>query len=145
MATPLTINHIDQLSQIHDQSAPAVVIHNAECIFKSNHVDVTKILDQRTPTNLMKVRGSQLKKVEELFPKYRSEFAHKRTNRDSKEYLVQDILLLGNTIANNSPDAKLNELVYSIPEDTDEVDSRNVSDPKVLENTIKELLKITKH
>ena len=98
MATPLTINHIDQLSQVHDQRAPTVIIHNAKFIFNSNHDDLTKIIDQRTPTNLIKIRGSQLKKVEELFPKYRSEFAHKRTNRDNKEFLVQDILLLGTAI-----------------------------------------------
>ena len=109
----------------------------------TRRVVVTKILDQRTPTNLIKVRGSQLKKVEELFPKYRSEFAHKRSTKD-KDFLVQDILSLGTTLAKNSPVDKLDELVYSIPEETDEVDTRNLSDPKVLENTIKELLKITK-
>ena len=131
-ATPLTISHIDQLAQCLDQSLPSIYLHNAECIFNSDHDDLTKILDSKTPTILMKIRQPQLKKVEEVHPKYKADYAHNRTVRSDKHDLVQDILLLGKTIAVKSPVKELDNLVYAFPE---EIDTLDLSDPTVLKNT----------
>ena len=131
-ATPLTISHIDQLAQCLDQSLPSIYLHNAECIFNSDHDDLTRILDPKTPTILKNIRQSQLKKVEELHPKYKTEYAHNRTVRSDKHDLVQDILLLGKTLAVKSPVKELDNLVYAFPEETDEFDTLDLSDPTVL-------------
>ena len=143
-ATPVTINHIDQLSQFSDQSLPLIYLHNVVCIFNSEHENLTKILDSKTPTILMKIRQSQLIKVEELDSKFEAKHAHKRNVKTDKHYIVQDILLLGKTLAVKSPVENLDQLVYAFPEETDELDTLDLSDPTVLKNTIKQLFKTTK-
>ena len=131
-STPITITHIDQLSQCSDQSLPPIYVHNAECISNTSNNDLTKILDPKTPKILMNVRKAQLNKVEELHPKYKAKYAHIRSTRTDKHEIIQDILLLGDTLATKSPVTNLDSLVYALPEETDKVDALDLSDPAIL-------------
>ena len=139
--TPLTITHIDHLAHISDQSLPPIIVHNAECIFNTNNKDLAKkIFDPKTGTLLAKIRKSQLNKVEELDPKYKSRYAHIRDNKTDKHEIIQDILLLGETLATKSPVTNLDDLVYALPKEADDIDTLDLSDPTILKNILKNLL-----
>ena len=104
MALPITITHINQLSQCHNKGLPAIFHHNAECIFTSNHDDVTKILDARTTSVLDDIKKAQLIHFAELCPEFRVELAIPRNVVGrNKSSFVQDILLLGNSIVAKGP------------------------------------------
>ena len=138
MAVPITINHIDQLSQCSDKGLPAILDHNAECVFKSNHDDLTKILDTKVPSVLNNIKKTQLNTFAEICPEFPAELAIPRTVVPrNKHALVQDILLLGNSIVAKAPVNKIETLVYSIP------DKFDLSNPEGVKNAVTYLLKTT--
>ena len=139
MALPITITDVNQLSQCHDKGLPAIFNHNAECIFTSNHDDVTKILDARTTSVLDDIKKAQLIHFAELCPEFRVELAIPRNVVGrNKSSFVQDILLLGNSIVAKGPVDKVEELVYNMPKEADKFDLSNQTGMK---NAILYLLK----
>ena len=142
MAMPLTLTHVDQLVQCHHQSLPGIFVHNAECIFNSEHDNITKIIDRKAPSVLNDIRDALLKRFAELCPKYSPDLAYNRVVNDkNKHTLVQDILLLGNSIVAKSPVENINLVYTDIPEEIGNYDLTDLQPG--LKNVLEKLFQTT--
>ena len=139
MATPLTITHVDQLVQVHHPSLPDIFVHNAECIFNSEHEKITEIIDPKTPSVLNKIRAALLKRFAELVPKFSPDLANKvAVDTKNKHTFVQDIILLGCSIVAKAPVENIDLVYINVPEETADYDLSELQPG--LKNVIDKLL-----
>ncbi len=131
---------LDLLQQLPAKELVAAFSKHAESIFTLNNVHITAILDKRTYKILNNIRQALLIRFSEVCPRFTVETARFRAQSSpNKDVIVQDILLLGNSIVNKGP-VKHIELVYEL----DETLEYDLDDHSVLKQVVKDLLKNTK-
>ena len=131
---------LDLLQQLPAKEVVAAYSKHAESIFTLNHEQITAILDNRTCKTLNDIRQALLIRFSEVCPRFTVETARFRDhNSPNKDVIVQDILLLGNSIVNKGPVEHI-ELVYEL----DETVEYDLDDHSVLKQVVKDLLKNTK-
>ena len=115
----ITFTNPDQLTHLLVQSWPEIVTGSADSIFKLDHDHIKQILNNKNRPLLSKIRAPLVNKFEEINPAYKADLARTRsTQHDPKEVFVQDILLLGTSIANKAPVENIHLVYVSVPNDT---------------------------
>ena len=142
MAAPvLPITELAQLAQVKDDFFPASFVTNAKCIFDHDHNDIKKILNDKDLVTLKNIRNALLTGVEQLFPSFPAKLGLPRMNSD-KSIFIQDILLLGASIAKQSPTEHLYRIYVSTQEQQDALDisGLDLSDGSVMITVVTGLL-----
>ena len=135
----ITFTNPDQLTHLLVQSWPEVVTGSADSIFKLDHEHIKQILNNKTTTQLSKIRVPLVKKFEEINPSYKADLARTRSaQHDPKEVFVNDILLLGTSIANKTPVEDIHLVYVSVPNETT---GQNLTET----TTLSELTEVVKH
>ena len=142
MAAPvLPITELAQLAQVKDDFFPASFVTNAKCIFDHDHKDIKTILNDKDLVTLKNIRNALLNGVEQLFPSFPAKSGLPRMNSDESIF-IQDILLLGASIAKKSPTEHLDRIYVSIQEQQDALDlsGLDLSDGSVMITVVTGLL-----
>ena len=115
----ITFTHPDQLTHLLAASWPEILTNSAGSIFKLDHDLIKEILENKNNSFLNKIREPLVNKFEEINPNYKANLARTRdTKHDPKDVFVQDILLLGTSIANKAPVENIHLVYVSVPNET---------------------------
>ena len=132
---------VDSLDHIKDSVLPGFIAQSAETIFNINHDELTKSLDPKTPTLLIQIRKELLIRFSKICPQFTPCLAISRPkSANSKEALVQDILMLGNSIIAKKPVEHINFVYTSVPIMIDEFDLSALDGQPALKATIGKLV-----
>ena len=94
----LVIQDLADLNIITDKAFATTFIFNLKGFFQYSSVDINKVLDDREFAQLKELRDILLKLMAENFQDYSTKIP---INRQKKDKLIADIILLGKTIALN--------------------------------------------
>ena len=141
MAMPsITITELAQVTQVKDEFLPTAFIANAKCIFDHDHKDIETILMGLNLATLNVIRDNLLMQIEQMFPKFPAKNGLSRSNSDKCSY-VQDILLLGASVAKNAPAEHLEHVYVKVVEYQESVDFTKI-DINNVPAVIKDLIRI---
>ena len=94
----LVIQDLADLNVITDKAFATTFTFNLKGFFQYSSVDINKVLDDREFAQLKELRDILLKLMAENFQDYSTKIP---INRQKKDKLIADIILLGKTIALN--------------------------------------------
>ena len=114
----LTFTKPEQLKHLLISSLPEVCTNSADSIFIMDHEPIKTILDTKNIPILSKIRDSQVNKFEEINSNFKANLARTRSNNDPKDVFIQDIMILGSSIANKAPVEDMNLVYASVPDET---------------------------
>ena len=95
------------LNMITDDAYAKLFAFNLKRFFQYSVVDIPKVLNDRDLDPLKELRDILLKHVAELFPTYATKTA---INRQKKDLVIEDIMVLGKTIALNTVEEGLDNV-----------------------------------
>ena len=141
MSAPvITITELAQITQVKEEFLPMAFTANVKCIFDHDHKDIKTTLMGHNVATLKVIRDTLLAQIEQKFPQFPAKNSLSRTDSDKCAY-IQDILLLGASVAKNAPVEHLEHVYVTIPEYQASLDFSGM-DLTNMPAVIKELMRI---
>ena len=118
MAPTITITDLADLNFIKDGHYANIFSQNLKQVFNYSSVVIKKILNDRDHEILKDLRDMLVKQVAETYESYAGKLP---IDRRTKQKVIDDILLLGDTVAKNQITANLDSVYKNDPDLTQEL------------------------